>query len=193
MYCENCGAKIPKNAKFCKKCGTAVDAENVNVKKKKPSLGVRIAIVFLTIVIGVCIGLAIVIVGSSASDGVEHTMQTDELEENVILDNDALKVTYQKCFEGSGISGVFYLQMKMENKTDREIWVYLDSASVNGSMVTPGSGVPTVISPGKSSTNPFILQGNLSDVHQLSFQIVCKDNETNENIFLSNIITVNVA
>lgn len=31
MYCRNCGAEIPENAKFCSKCGTSIEHANVGV------------------------------------------------------------------------------------------------------------------------------------------------------------------
>ena len=32
MYCQNCGEKLPKDAKFCQNCGTQVNNSNDKVK-----------------------------------------------------------------------------------------------------------------------------------------------------------------
>ncbi len=163
-------------------------------QKKKLSVGARLTIIICAIGIGVCVGIGISMVGSGSDTGETQAGpdQVAQLSTEPLLDNEFATVTFEKAFTASGIDGVFYLQMKMENKTDREVWVYLDSASVDGAMVTPMSGVPTVIKPGKYSTNPFILPGNLDDANEVSFKMVYTDNETSEEIFRSEEITVNL-
>ena len=156
--------------------------------RKKPSMFVRLMIVVLALIVGICIGLIVIMAGSSEPGSA--TASTNEA--YVILENDIAKVSYEKAFEATGISGAFYLQLKMENKSDREVWVYLDSVSVDDAMVTPMSGVPTIIAPGKYSTNPFILSGNLEDAEEVTFRIVYADNETSAQLFQSDYITVSV-
>lgn len=114
----------------------------------------------------------------------------------LLVDDDAIKVTFREVFEAEGITGAFYLRMNMENKTDKEVWVYLDSASVNGEMVTVMSGIPTIITPGNSSNNPYIFSfsnlsiSELSEVEEIRFKIVVADNATNQTIYTSDFVTV---
>lgn len=50
MYCENCGAKLENNAKFCQNCG-----EIVSLKDKKANGSLKIPVVFLGIFGGIVI------------------------------------------------------------------------------------------------------------------------------------------
>lgn len=36
MFCENCGASIPDDSKFCAKCGTTLDGETPSAKAPTP-------------------------------------------------------------------------------------------------------------------------------------------------------------
>ena len=159
--------------------------------KKKPSCLVRLIMGILALIIGVCIAVMFLNLMPNTEQP-ENTENIQEQEEAVLVEGEVGKISFQKTFEAPGAEGVFYLQMKMENKTNRTVWVVLDSVSVDDRMVTAMSGVPTIIEPGKYSENPFILSGEMENVHSISFDIVYMDNETNEEIFRSENITVDL-
>ena len=58
MYCQECGSKLPKNAKFCSSCGTEVNLpvkklKKENKKSKKKLLGIIAGVfVMLAVVVG---------------------------------------------------------------------------------------------------------------------------------------------
>ena len=88
-----------------------------------------------------------------------------------------------------GVEGVFYIDVNVENKTDKEIWVYLDKASVNDEMVPlVGSGVPLYIQPAKSGRNGFIFSfsslsiDSIDEVKSVNFDLVVADKESMKEI-----------
>ena len=102
-----------------------------------------------------------------------------------LAENEHVSVTFEKLYEESYIQGVAYLTLAVTNNCDREIWVYLEKASINDEQLPMvGSGVPMYITPGKTSRNPFILSyANLSvesvtEIHSLEFDIVVADRES---------------
>ena len=73
----------------------------------------------------------------------------------------------------------------MTNKADKEIWVYLENASVNGDMLPAVmQGVPTYIMPEKTSHNPFIISfasitaQSDAEITDIQFDIVVADRES---------------
>ena len=77
--------------------------------------------------------------------------------EQVLIDNNMLKVTFIEVFEEPSISGVAYLRLKVENRTDKTVTVYPQDAYVNGTSIILGSGVPMKLAPGTNSQAPFII------------------------------------
>ena len=137
--------------------------------------------------------------GSATSGGVQTSTNDNSstnANEQTLVDDDIVKVTFKETFEVDGVEGVFYLRMNCENKTDKEIWVALDSASVNGEMVTVMSGGPMYITPGNSSNNPFIISyanisaSTLAEIQEISFKVVVRDKETLETIETTEIVTI---
>ena len=111
----------------------------------------------------------------------------EESKEIVIADDDYVTATFEKIYDAEhmGVTGVFYLDIKAQNKTDKEIWVYLDKASVNDEMVPMVmSGVPLNIQPEKSGRTGFIISfsslsiDKVDDVKKIEFDLVVADQET---------------
>lgn len=104
-----------------------------------------------------------------------------EPEETILLEDDFIKATYQEVFEADGVDGVFYLSLLVENKCDQEITVYLSNASVNGTELTVGSGIPMTIQPGNKSKNPFIFSysqltiSSIEELEKITFQFTVFD------------------
>lgn len=80
-----------------------------------------------------------------------------EAQEQVLVDDDNIKVTFVEVFEEPSIAGAGYLRLKVTNKTDKTVTVYPKDAYVNDMAVTLGSGVPMTLAPSKSSQAPFII------------------------------------
>lgn len=96
----------------------------------------------------------------------------------VLVDDGVVKATFVEVFE---VSGFCYLRLLVENKTDREISVYLTDAYVNDMAVTMMSGVPMDIASGKMSQNPFIFSGfSEEDVAKIEFRVLVFDENMSE-------------
>lgn len=87
---------------------------------------------------------------------------SEETKEQVLIDDENMKVSFIEIFEEPSISGAGYLRLKVENKTDKTVTVYPRDAYVNDAAITLASGVAMKLAPGKNSQAPFIIfYGNL--------------------------------
>ena len=82
---------------------------------------------------------------------------TNPVEEQVLWDSDNVKVSFIKVYEEPSISGAAYLQLKVENNTDKTVTVRPKDAYVNDTSTILGSGVPMTLLPNKKSQTPFII------------------------------------
>ena len=136
----------------------------------------------------VSVVLILMIVASCvACDGEKAPVTTQQGTENpkeiqqVLYDEEGLKITFVRAFEEPSINGVFYLQLLVENNFDQKAWVYLDNTSVNGYSTTVMSAVPMEIEPGKKSQAPFIISftnldtDSLDGISSIEFTVVAKD------------------
>lgn len=117
--------------------------------------------------------------------------EKEESKEVVIADDDYVTATFEKIYDATnlGVEGVFYIDINVKNKTDKEIWVYLDGASVNDEMVPMVmSGVPLNVKPEKSGRNAFIISfaqlsiDKVEDVKNIEFDLVIANEETLDEI-----------
>lgn len=124
------------------------------------------------------------------------TVPDDEPQETVVLDDDFVKVTYEEVFEADGIEGTFYFRLTVENKTEKNVTIYLADASVNKVSTLAMSGIPMTIQPGGKSLNPFIFSYSnldiekLEDLEEISFKVKVEDSETYDEINTSDIVSV---
>lgn len=134
------------------------------------------------------------------SGGTTDTIKQEETpNEEVILDNDTIKATYNGVTEMQDI-GYFYVNLKLENKIDKEIWVVLESGDVDGeSIPLIVTGMPVYIRSGNSyaATYGFPMTklsiNSVKDAKQATFKIVVRDKENiTETIFESDLITIDL-
>jgi hypothetical protein len=116
--------------------------------------------------------------------------------EVVVLENDYIKASYKGVTDMPSL-GVFYLNLKIENKADKEIWVTLESADVDSETIPLiTTGVPVYIRPGNSGVGAFIFSmvnlsiDSVKDAEKASFKIVVWDKESLDTMFTSEIVTV---
>lgn len=115
-----------------------------------------------------------------------------------IVDNDSMTVTFVKAEDYSSL-GVFYVYLKIENKTDADLLINLDSADVDGETIPLiTTGVPLVIRPGNSGQTGFIFSmANLSissmdEAEQATFRINAWNNDSMDIVSQSDLVTVNL-
>lgn len=138
---------------------------------------------------------------SSLSSGGSSTGNSQGAEQNVdevLLDNDTLKVTFLGAKDASSL-GVFYVTLKIENKAASEIVVNLEDADVDGEtipMIT--TGVPLTIRSGNSGQTSFIFSmvnlniSSMSEGEKATFRVVARNSDTYEVVYESELLTISL-
>lgn len=159
-----------------------------------------VIVIFVTI-----IAVAAILGGEetpNTPDGSENTVSAsgeNKAEDTVIIDNDQMKVTYQKVVDGEdlGVSGAFYLWLKIENRTEGEIVASLTDADVDGESVSMVmTGVPLNIRTGNSGATGFIFTtsqlsiDSVDDAEKVTFKVLFVDAETYNEVAESDLVTV---
>lgn len=115
-----------------------------------------------------------------------------------LFDNDILSATFISAQDASSI-GVFYVTLKIENKTDADIVITLEDADVDGETIPLiTTGVPLVVRPGNSGQTGFIFSmvnlsiSSMSEAEEATFRVVARDNDTFETVYKSDLITVSI-
>lgn len=193
--CKACGAEIAASEKACPQCG----APN---KKKMGCLPTFLCVIVIFVTI---IAVAAILGGEETpgtTDSSENTVSTNgenSAGDTVIIDNDQMKVTYQKVVDGEdlGVSGAFYLWLKIENKTEGEVVASLTDADVDGESVSMVmTGVPLNIRPGNSGATGFIFTtsqlsiDSVGDAEKVTFKVSFRDAETYNEVAESELVTV---
>ena len=126
----------------------------------------------------------------------EPTEQPAEEKETALFEDDYISASYIDAYEVDGVEGVFYLQLSVENKSDKEVVVALTSSSVNNVSTQAMSGAPMVIQPGKESLNAFIFSYstlNISSVDELediSFKFTVFENATMSTLEETEVVSI---
>lgn len=148
-----------------------------------------VLIVFLVLIVAI-VALALLTPGDSAGNDETTTISNISSEEDttnetsVLYEDEFVNVSYIRLFEEASVQGCSYLQLLIENKTDKTVWISMDEASANDMMVNTGSAVPMVINPGKSNQQPFILFTGaagfetIENITDVSFKLKVYDNNT---------------
>lgn len=130
---------------------TVAPADSKDKPKRKH--GCLIAVMIPLVIIGVAVAALVAIptdeAHKSEPTSVSKPEQTAQSKEVAVFENADIKVIYQGVTDVVGNVG---FQFTLENKTDTEITVHPNSASINDHMVTLFSGVPATIRPGKKFT-----------------------------------------
>jgi hypothetical protein len=114
--------------------------------------------------------------GDSTDQTTEVTSQ-NETKEEVLFENEDVKVTFVEIFEVPELVGSCYLRLKVENKSDKTVTVSLKDSYVNDTAQMIGSGVPMKLAPGKNSQTPFFFgYGNLGisskdEIEKIEFKV----------------------
>lgn len=102
-----------------------------------------------------------------------------------VYNDKIVSLYFIKKYETPGINGMFFIDLKAENKSNKEITVYLKDASINDSMITFVSGAPLTVLPGKIGTNAFAGKcetvgiKDADDIKKIGFKIYIMDESAN--------------
>lgn len=117
------------------------------------------------------------------------TPEPDKREiEHLLFENDAIRVTFLRLYELSYIDGYVYMQMRVENLTDKNVLVTLREATINQYSVLPMAAMPMDLGPGEISVSPFMFNveqfegTKLDDVHTIKFEIDQYDRDNGDTL-----------
>lgn len=185
-------------------------------KKKKLSFPLRLLIVVIVLVtIFLCSAILSdsgdstisdadsVYNGETVTSNVDTSVNSDEAatssaDNSVLVDDDKMKVSFIGAEDMSSL-GVFYVTLKIENKTDIDIAVNLEDADVDGEtipMIT--TGVPLVIRPGNSGQTGFVFSmvnlsiSTMDEAEKATFRVVARDNDSYSVVYESELVTVDL-
>lgn len=194
--CKKCGAQLAPGAKFCPACGA---------KTKKPHVALGVICIVIVVAFTAVVVSALwdrpaaapspspspaasAATAPTAAPSAEPSAAPSPAPA-LLAENAHVAVTFDSLYEEAFVDGVCYLKLAITNNWDKEIWVYLDKASVNGEMLPAVmQGVPTYILPGKTSRNPFILSyqplsiDSIDQIEAVEFDIVIADRESLDEI-----------
>ena len=174
---------------------------NKSVERKKLPVGALILIV-IVIAITVFLCAAILASGDDSVPDTNNSQPSDtsaepEPSERVLIENEVIKATYRGVVDRPDFS-YFYVNLRINNNTGKEIWVTLESADVDGETVPiVTTGVPVYIRSGNSyiATYGFPTMSlsivSVKEAKEATFKIVARDKENiSDIIFESELITV---
>ena len=128
------------------------------------------------------------------STGSKQTPNSGE----TLIDNDILTATFMGAQDASSL-GVFYVTLKVENKTDSAVTITLEEADVDGETIPLiTTGVPLTILPGNSGQTGFIFSmvnlsiSSMSEAEKATFSIVARNSDTFDTVYKSDRVSVNL-
>jgi len=95
-----------------------------------------------------------------------------------LTDDEHVTAVFEKMYAASG--GMFCVDIKVQNKTDKTIWAYFDNVSVNDKSATAAfvSNVPPYVMAGRTNRHTFSISlsalgiAGAEDVKNLTFDLV---------------------
>lgn len=119
-----------------------------------------------------------------------------ERADGIIVDSDTITAEFLGFDDNPGL-GMFTVNLRVTNKTEQPIWVYMDKASVNDEMMQMVmTGVPLYIDPGKIGSNSFIFYykqtsiEKFEDVKEVSIILKVDNKDTMNEIWTSPEVTL---
>jgi len=176
--CKFCKMPIEKGAKICPYC---------RKKQRHPILTILcILIILITVVLVAAIlsdGQTADPSPSDTSEPIKATAAPDSVD-SIIWQDDLVDVHFLGFSNHPELS-MFTVDLRVVNKTDKAIWVYMDNASVNkDTMQMIMTGLPLYINPDQQGSTGFIYyltQTSLTsfeDVEKVAFRLHVADKES---------------
>lgn len=129
----------------------------------------KLGIVIASIVLFVSISSICYVFTNSltANDQTEQKENQENNESVLLLDDNIIKVSYDKVFEEKSVDGLFYLGLLIENKSDKEVSIYISDVSVNDTTASAGSDIPPTAKPGNSVYAVYFISYNDANISSL--------------------------
>lgn len=99
---------------------------------------------------------------------------------------------YLKCWDASGLSGCFYVDIKIRNIGGEECAYLLDDVYVDDTHCQSGSGLPITALPSKNVKASFIVfcETPLSEISMIKFKLNVMNSENLNTLETSNMISI---
>lgn len=144
---------------------------------------IRALALFLCIALVGCSSSNAVSNNNDSADSIKENSSENELQE--VYSDDLISMSYVKRYDIPEVQGMFYFDVKANNKSNKEIYVYLQDSYINDTMFTVGSGVPLDLLPEKSATHSFFgkYEGtgikSAEEINKIGFKICVMDKSSN--------------
>ena len=150
---------------------------------------------FHVIVVIALVMAMLTLVGCDNSSTTEKSTETSSqgesqsgANEQVLVDNDVVKVTFIEIYEEPSLPGNCFLRVKVENKSDKTVRVSLKDSYVNDTAQMMGTGIPIVLAPSKNSQQAFVFGytnlgiSSKDDIQKIEFKVWLIDDDTNDTV-----------
>ncbi len=110
----------------------------------------------------------------------------------IIFSGDNYTAEYLKCWEASGLTGCFYIDIKISNIGGEECTYLLDDVYVDNTHCQSGSGLPITALPGKNVKASFVVfcETPLSEISNVEFNLNVLDSKNYNTLETSNTVSV---
>lgn len=132
-------------------------------------------------------------VSSTAPNSLSDETQDLKDETNAItFSGDNYTAEYLKCWEASGLTGCFYIDVKISNIGGEECTYLLDDVYVDNTHCQSGSGLPITALPGKTVKASFVVfcETPLTEILKVEFKLNVMSSETLNILETSGVISV---
>lgn len=131
-----------------------------------------------------CVAFALLLCGCSAGKTSSKKPKSASAKApNISYSDELIDFEFVKLYDIFKIENMLYFDVRVADKSDKDICVCLTDTVINGISVTAESGAQFLISSGKSMLNTFSVKTlgtgvpNRSDIKSLHFKIIILDSE----------------
>jgi outer membrane lipoprotein-sorting protein len=121
---------------------------------------------------------------SSKTSTQPESETSSETAQKEIYSDDLISMSFVGVQDMPSLKGMFLLNVKAKNNSDKKITVYLKDVSINGNMIQMTSGIPNDIMPLKQSACSFsgkdstVEISSASEIKEIEFKIYLTDEST---------------
>lgn len=122
----------------------------------------------------------------------DETQDLKEETDAITFSGDNYTAEYLKCWEASGLTGRFYIDVKISNIGGEECTYLLDDVYVDDTHCQSGSGLPITALPSKNVKASFIVfcETPLSEISMIKFKLNVINSENLNTLETSDMISI---
>lgn len=122
----------------------------------------------------------------------DETQDLKEEADAITFSGENYTAEYLKCWESSGLTGCFYIDVKINNIGDKECIYLLEDVYVDDTHCQSGSGLPITALPGKNVKASFVVfcETPLTEISKVEFKLNVMNSEILNILETSGVISV---